>query len=50
MCSHVEHVLVFPWDDGELLFFSSSLLCGGELFIVLKNKGYLLEVFKMRFF
>ena len=30
-CSRFEHVPVFPWDDGELLLFISSSLCGGEL-------------------
>ena len=30
-CSPFENVPVFPWDDGELLLFTSTSLCGGEL-------------------
>ena len=44
MCSRFEHVLVFPWDYGELLLFTSSSLYGGEL-LSFKNEGYLLEIF-----
>ena len=41
VCSLFEHILVFPWDYGELLLLTSSLLCGGELFTVfITNEGF----------
>ena len=47
-CSHFEHVPVFPWDDGELLLYTSSSLCGGGLLSSLKTNflrwGFLSEL------
>ena len=45
VCSRFENILVFPWDYGELLLLTSSLLCDGDLLINFKNECYLLEVF-----
>ena len=36
---HILNTFLFsPWDDGELLLFTSSSLCGGELLSHLKMK------------
>ena len=36
------HILlfVFPWDEGELLLFTSSLLYGGEHLFIFLNEGF----------
>ena len=43
------HVLVFPWDQRELLFLGVPNLLMGTFYRV-KNGGCLLEVFIMRLF
>ena len=42
--SRCEHILVFPWDQTELLHFRRSQP------LKIKNEGCLLEVFIMRLF